>query len=309
MGISSVKADSLLACCLPSHFPIFVLEGILHVDVSCDPKCLGVSSPQMTVLRISVLWYWGRIFSLHWGKAAWQHLEQGNSTTPKRCLQSLCRDLCWPQATKDQDSSGHKSVLPSGVCPCSGTLTNCRDHDTAEEHQAKLAFRAQVWSCALRSTVPFNCSSLSFSLTGESGSGGWERGDEVWSWCFFLLWGDGPHSIARYVLLPSASGMHSCTSLPLLCMRREEAVQGVPPPCPWGWCKGYLLASETARLAQRPWEGPALVVALTLKPSGWKPFASSRRMWALANDVFGTGGQLCSFAHSTGNRARINGNK
>lgn len=61
--------------------------------------------------------------------------------------------------------------------------------------------------------VPFNCSSLSFCLTGEGGSGGWEGGDEVWSWCFFLLWGDGPHSITRYVLLPSASGMHLCTSL------------------------------------------------------------------------------------------------
>lgn len=131
------------------------------------------------------------------------------------------------------------NLLPFRVCPCSGTVTNCRDltllRDVRQNYLAGLKSDLvpwDLWSLLIAALSPF-------SLTGESGSGGWERGDEVWSWCFFLLWGDGPHSITRYVLLSSASGTvwapaQACLAVSVELMALSPPCQHSLPQCPWG---------------------------------------------------------------------------
>lgn len=111
---------------------------------------------------------------------------------------------------------------------------------------------------------------------------------------------------SSYVPLLECAPAQACSSCDCGRRRLRRASPRRVRVHPWGWCKPYVLASETGCLPQCPWEGARLVatLALTPKPGGWQRFASSQRMrvLAFASDVFGTGGQLCSLA-----RGRVTG--
>lgn len=105
------------------------------MNVSCAPKCLGASRSQRIVLLLS-LCSWGSIFSLcSKGKqpgSTWSRAIAPTQSCVVILVLLLCRDLCWPQGTKDQGSSGHKRLLPSesvsvqALLQTAGTMTLLR---------------------------------------------------------------------------------------------------------------------------------------------------------------------------------------
>lgn len=134
-----VKVGGLLVCCLPSPFPVFVLEG---ASCECEPRppmrrCLrtpddgGPPYKPVVILREGFFFFF---FSPALGTSSLAALGACQQYHPSCCGDPApLQGLTWPQGTKDQNRPGNKSVLPPGSVPfqaslqTAGTMTRLSD--------------------------------------------------------------------------------------------------------------------------------------------------------------------------------------